>query len=90
MCLARGPRPAEAIAPLERALLLLADESDPGLLALARFELAQALRRLGRTPVRAVEFARRARAPYLQLGGPQSPDVAEVDAWLASTKSGTK
>jgi eukaryotic-like serine/threonine-protein kinase len=80
--------PAEAIAPLERALdLCLTNEGDPAFLAEIRFTLAQALSDApagqGRDEARARELAQLARTTYAEAGDLRAEEIATIDAWLA-------
>jgi len=72
--------PTEAIVALERAARLVADGSDPGLLAMTRFGLARALHKLGRDPARARELATQARTYAVEHDDRKG--VAEIEAWL--------
>jgi tetratricopeptide (TPR) repeat protein len=70
-----------AIVQLERSVSF-EHRSEPGDLGLARFALARALRTAGRTPERAAELARSARAEFAALPGFEK-EVAAIDRWLA-------
>jgi tetratricopeptide (TPR) repeat protein len=74
-------RPAQAVAPLERALKVADKDTDPIALAQVQFVLAEAL--LGENHARAVALARAARQGFASDPGQQA-NVAEVDGWLAS------
>jgi serine/threonine protein kinase/tetratricopeptide (TPR) repeat protein len=76
-------RPADAVAPLERALTLLdAAEATQGLVAEPAFLLTQALWASKGDPVRARELARRAKAGYEAGGDPAG--ARAVAAWLGA------
>jgi tetratricopeptide (TPR) repeat protein len=85
VCLGEGERALgrtnAALAHLERSVAILRREG-PADLAVARFALAQALRAIGRDPVRATALAQSARADLANLVGKDS-EVAAVDAWLS-------
>ncbi|HWB75411.1 MAG TPA: hypothetical protein VG755_10650, partial [Nannocystaceae bacterium] len=76
--------PAEAIAPIERALALReAKKLDPLELARTKFSLARALMAAGRDRDRALVLARAAVAEYRTLG-PRSDDwLTDAEKWLA-------
>jgi eukaryotic-like serine/threonine-protein kinase len=81
--LERG-RPAEAIAPLERAYALRrAGEVQPKDRAGSTFQLARALAAAGRDRPRARRLAAEARAIYAGLGEGFAAQRAEVEKWLA-------
>ncbi len=85
-------RPAEAIAPLERALAIReAGELDVGAVAETRFALARALWDAGRDRARARRLAATARADYQRLhaqngkeGRKEDKKSNEVGDWLAA------
>jgi hypothetical protein len=72
-------RPAEAIAPLERALTLRLAAAAPADLGATRFALARALWESGGDRSRARALARAARDGY---GARLETERAEADAWL--------
>lgn len=79
LCLiARAPH--AAVRDLERAVALQKDERDPALLAMTRFGLARALRRLGGDQERARQLAAQARGYYAGLD--DTEELAKIDAWL--------
>jgi tetratricopeptide (TPR) repeat protein len=83
----RRGRPADALAPLERALALRtagATASDPQELAEIRWALARTLRGLGRDPARARELAEAAAAGYRGLGAESAPRALEIARWLTA------
>jgi len=84
--LSRG-QPREALAPLERALVLRtqsAAASDPQEIAEIRWGLARTLRALGREPARARELAEAAATAYRSLGSESAERVREISRWLAT------
>jgi tetratricopeptide (TPR) repeat protein len=83
-CLVALGRPAEAIAPLERALGLQHDEEMAGDHADASFTLAQALSSIGRDRRRAVTLAADAARYWSShpLGERRRRQRAEAVAWL--------
>lgn len=72
--------PAGAAVALERAARLVSDGSDPGLLAMTRFGLARALRKLGRDAARARELAEQARAYAVEHYDREM--TSRIAAWL--------
>ena len=82
-----GGHPADAIAPLERAVALVGDNREsPDLIAASRYALARALWAAGRDRARAVSLARSAAAQLARAT--TTPEVsrkrAEVTAWVAA------
>jgi tetratricopeptide (TPR) repeat protein len=85
-------RPAEAIAPLERALAIReAGELDVSAVAETRFALARALWDAGRDRARARRLAATARADYQKLpaqngkeDGKEDKRLSEIGDWLAA------
>ena len=76
-------RPANAIAPLERALAIrAADRVDPAERAEAAFGLARALWESGRNRTAAKRLAAEARAIYAAASSQR--DVSNVDQWLGT------
>ncbi|HEX7184698.1 MAG TPA: serine/threonine-protein kinase [Thermoanaerobaculia bacterium] len=85
-------RPEKVVERLERALKILeAQELEPGIVARARFALAQALWETGGGHERAVRLARQARADFASLGEQDRVALDEVVQWLAKNdaKGGT-
>jgi tetratricopeptide (TPR) repeat protein len=84
-CLLAARRPADAVAPLERAVALRASvaEIDPGQLAHARIGLAFALWEIG-AHARAMDEARHALEGFRAAGPTGARSLAEVEAWLAA------
>jgi eukaryotic-like serine/threonine-protein kinase len=83
-CLVDLGRPAAAIAPLERALVIRSGaKATPAELATPAFQLARALWDAGTGRRRAVELARQARASLDQTGASHERDRATLDTWLA-------
>jgi tetratricopeptide (TPR) repeat protein len=83
----RRGRHAEAIAPLEKALVGYApDQHGPGEVAGVEWELAQALWDSGRDPARAKRLATTARRRLLAAGDDENPIRAPLEAWLAKRK----
>ncbi|HSZ82465.1 MAG TPA: serine/threonine-protein kinase [Polyangia bacterium] len=77
-------RPADAVAPLEKALRLRSQrEVAADLVGETRFALARALWSLPVSRARALALARAARADYAQVKT-GAPTVAVIDAWLRS------
>jgi tetratricopeptide (TPR) repeat protein len=77
--------PNGALAPLERALRIRnALENDPSGVAETRFALARALWETGDDRARAVSLATTAQKEYAAEHA--SPELGEVDAWLATHK----
>jgi tetratricopeptide (TPR) repeat protein len=80
-------RPADAIAPLERAVAGLdPDQHAPSEVAGAEFALAQALHRANRDRPRAKALATSARTRLIEAGDDTSPLRAQLDAWLRSPR----
>ncbi len=78
-------RPADAIAPLERASAIRVEKKlAPPLIAETHFALARALFSRPAARTRAIGLATQARADYGRDADPKM--VAEVDAWLAQAK----
>jgi tetratricopeptide (TPR) repeat protein len=76
-------QPAEAIAPLKRAVSIRETREDhPAKLAAAQFALARALWESGRAKGRAKSLAIEARETYASVGAPNQ-ELAEIDDWLA-------
>jgi tetratricopeptide (TPR) repeat protein/tRNA A-37 threonylcarbamoyl transferase component Bud32 len=80
-CLIALHRPADAIAPLERARALHLEGPAAAENALARFALGRALVESGRDPKGGLALARAARA---DLQGAAAEERAEIDRWLAA------
>ena len=74
-------RPEAARLALERALSLLGARDDMQV-ALARFNLARALRSEGREPVRAGKLAAQARRWFEKRRGSHAMQLREIDEWL--------
>jgi tetratricopeptide (TPR) repeat protein len=72
----------EAVRVSARAIQLLAGRDDE-LMAVARFNLARALRKAGKDPRRAKELAKEARAYYARRPGARPVDMKTIDDWLA-------
>ena len=81
-CLVLLGRPADAIAPLERALQLKAPGSAEVEQAQARFFLGRALVESGRDRARGMLTARAARAKLASFGDDAKDETAEAAAWL--------
>jgi tetratricopeptide (TPR) repeat protein len=71
------------LAVAERAVALAENtDIDVNLAALLKFELAQALRQMGRQPARARELATEALRTFEAGGAPLTHQAADVRAWL--------
>jgi tetratricopeptide (TPR) repeat protein len=80
----------EASPLLERALSIReAQPVDPVDLARTRFAVARALRALHADPARALSLAIEARDAYARAGNRGKRDLPLVEAWLATSQSGT-
>jgi tetratricopeptide (TPR) repeat protein len=79
----REGTPLRTLSLLEKALPV-AERGKPDALTLAlgRFALARALRKVGRDPARARSLAEKARRAMEKLGGAQRRWLAQVEAWL--------
>jgi eukaryotic-like serine/threonine-protein kinase len=76
-------RPADAIAPLERAVASLdPSQHAPAEVADAEYALAQALHRSGRDRARAKVLATTARKRLIEAGDDSTPLRAALDAWV--------
>ena len=80
-CYRAMKRPAQAIAPLERALKSSATRPKDPLLAQIRFALADALWDATRNRKRTLDLAREAREGYRAADDKDA--LAEVDKWLS-------
>jgi eukaryotic-like serine/threonine-protein kinase len=77
-------RPADAVAPLRRAIAGFETEEPDGTgIALARFTLAQALWDSRGNRTEAIALARRARDRYARAAPLRAKELSEVETWLA-------
>jgi tetratricopeptide (TPR) repeat protein len=79
-------RPAEALAPLERAIKIAEPTQKPSDLARPRFALARALWDSGGDRARATDLAKQARAAFAAEGPNEKRRMARIRAWFTAKR----